>query len=63
MKRLYNSTRTLRHIFTLLLFLSTIATFPSPRLFANLQSAEPPAAHLDSVQVTGSQRYTSAQIA
>ncbi|MGA6955071.1 MAG: POTRA domain-containing protein [Candidatus Acidiferrales bacterium] len=63
MKRLYNSTRTLRHIFTLLLFLSTIPTFPSPRLFANLQSAEPPAAHLDSVQVTGSQRYTSAQIA
>jgi outer membrane protein insertion porin family len=63
MQRANSSMRviTLTNIF--LLSLCLFAIWPSPRLLANPQNSAAGTAHLDSVLVTGSMRFTSEQIA
>ena len=63
MKHNDRSTRTCTLVTTFFLSLGLLAAWPSSRLRAAPQSAPAPSAHLDSVLITGSQRFTSAQIA
>ena len=63
MKQNDNPTRMSTLMMPFLVSLCMLAVWPTPRLLANPQSAPEPNAHLDSVLITGSQRFTSAQIA
>ncbi len=63
MKHIHNPTRTFTQLMTFLLSLCMLAAWPTPRLLANPQSVPEPTGHLDSVLITGSQRFSSAQIA
>jgi outer membrane protein assembly factor BamA len=63
MKHIHISTRTFTFMTAFLLCLCTLALWPSPRLLASPQNPPAGTAHLDSVLITGSQRFTSPQIA
>jgi outer membrane protein assembly factor BamA len=63
MKRRYGSTRIITLLSAFLLSLCIFTFLPSSRLLANPQNSQAGTAHLDSVLVTGSMRFTSEQIA
>jgi outer membrane protein assembly factor BamA len=63
MNQIDNPIRASTLMITFLLSLCMLAPWATPRLLANPQSAPEPTAHLDSVLITGSQRFNSAQIA
>ncbi len=63
MQRANRSIRVITLMNVLLLSLCLLAAWPSDGLFANPQNAQAGTAHLDSVLVTGSMRFTSEQIA
>ncbi|MGA7222508.1 MAG: POTRA domain-containing protein [Candidatus Acidiferrales bacterium] len=63
MKHIHIPTHTFTLMMTFLLSLCVLAASPAPCLLANPQDPPAGTAHLDSVLITGSQRFTSAQIA
>jgi outer membrane protein assembly factor BamA len=63
MKNIHNPTRAFALMMTILLSLCMLAAWPTPRLSANPQNAASGTAHLDSILITGSQRFNSTQIA
>jgi outer membrane protein insertion porin family len=62
MKPGYHSTRVITLVNTVFLALSMFTASLSPKLLADLQNSQAGTAHLDSVLVTGSMRFTSEQI-
>ncbi|MFZ1975394.1 MAG: POTRA domain-containing protein [Candidatus Acidiferrales bacterium] len=63
MKQIHISTRTSAPMIAFLLCLCMLVLWPSSRLRANAQNPPAGNAHLDSVLITGSQRFNSVQIA
>ena len=63
MKHSYSSTRIITLMYKIVLSLCLLAVLPAHQLLANSQNPQAGSAHLDSVVVTGSTRFTSEQIA